>query len=109
LLQQQLADTNNTDTSSRQQSPYPTTLSAAAAAVVITGRILLYHALVFFLWAEYAALKTRYRCNGMLLSSNQKQRCIQQCILPCTMIHMHCCCDQQHAAPVNRTSCGLSA
>ncbi|WIA14454.1 hypothetical protein OEZ85_002979 [Tetradesmus obliquus] len=30
------------------------------------GRVVLYHALVFFLWSEYTMLKTRYRLRGLL-------------------------------------------
>eukprot|EP00882_Tetradesmus_deserticola_P008029 GHRQ01008458.1.p1 GENE.GHRQ01008458.1~~GHRQ01008458.1.p1 ORF type:complete len:479 (+),score=171.28 GHRQ01008458.1:521-1957(+) len=30
------------------------------------GRVVLYHALVFFLWSEYTTLKTRYRLRGLM-------------------------------------------
>eukprot|EP00878_Enallax_costatus_P034047 GHUV01037655.1.p1 GENE.GHUV01037655.1~~GHUV01037655.1.p1 ORF type:complete len:352 (+),score=-3.64 GHUV01037655.1:586-1641(+) len=30
------------------------------------GRIVLYHAMLFFLWADYATLRTRYRLQGLL-------------------------------------------
>lgn len=34
---------------------------AVLDVVLFAGRIVLYHALVFFMWAEYTMLKTRFR------------------------------------------------
>jgi hypothetical protein len=71
LQRQQLLGVQTPDPSSRWHKPCSP--PCELLLLLLAGRIVLYHALVFFLWAEYATLKTRYRSAGDAVHTSSEQ------------------------------------